>query len=372
LKGSSLLTDVLVMQALRSLRSDILVTTRAELHAVAARFAPPEVTLVAQEHMHYSQRTQMVRHSVDEYMDRISALVVLTERDRDDYVHESLWPPHKVSVIPNAARSSFLHPVNERERLIVAAGRLTRQKGFDRLIDAFAPIARPHPDWRLEIFGKGPDRRMLQNLITERGISDQVHLMGWTDRLDQVFSKAAILALSSRYEGLPLVVIEAMTQGLPTVAFDCPTGPRELVMNGTTGFLVANGDVDAFTKALNRLVNNAALRQSMGDAARDDARRYQMSTVGQQWDDLFGTLRSSRSTAVTATDGARRGLSGQPTHATAPRDGGEEQKSPGSAMRDPVRRQEDGELRVRRRPAMPMHESQRDPMDLRQTRLHSG
>jgi glycosyltransferase involved in cell wall biosynthesis len=315
LKGSSLLTDVLVMQSLRSLRSDILVTTRAELHAVAARFAPADVTLVAQEHMHYFQRTQRVRHSVDEYMDRINALVVLTERDRDDYIHESLWPPHKVSVIPNAARSSFLHPVEERERLIVAAGRLTRQKGFDRLIDAFAPVARSHPDWRLQIFGKGPDRRMLQNLINERGIADQVRLMGWADRIDQAFSKAAILALSSRYEGLPLVVIEAMTQGLPTVSFDCPTGPRELVKDGTTGVLVPNGDIDAFTRALNRLVNNAALRQSMGDAAREDARRYEMSTVGQQWDDLFGSLRSSRSTAAAAGRGSR---GGQPTHATRP------------------------------------------------------
>ncbi len=108
MKGSSLLTDVLVMQSMRSLRTDILVTTRAELHAVAARFAPAEVKLVAQEHMHYFQRTQTVRQSVDEYMDRINALVVLTERDRDDYTstnHSGRRTRSPSSRTPPGARS---------------------------------------------------------------------------------------------------------------------------------------------------------------------------------------------------------------------------------------------------------------------------
>jgi glycosyltransferase involved in cell wall biosynthesis len=290
LRGSSLLTDILLIQAIRSMRGGVLVTTRPELHAVAARFAPPGLRLIAQEHMHYFQRIDRVRRRVDRHKGRLDALVTLTARDRDDYIQRSCWPADKVHVIPNASRASILTNWPERKNVIVAAGRLTHQKGYDRLIDAFVPVARAHPDWELHIYGKGPDRRPLQKMINERGISHQARLMGWTDRLDLVLSEAAIFALSSRYEGLPLVGIEAMSKGLPMVAFDCPRGPRELVRDEQNGYLVANGDLPAFSTALERLVLDAELRGAMGKAALEDALQYQIPTVGEQWDRLLGEL----------------------------------------------------------------------------------
>ena len=309
-KGSSLLTDVLLSQWLQALRSDILITTRSELHVAAARFVPSEVRLVAQEHVHYFQRSEPVRRRVEACIDRIDALVVLTERDRHDYIEESPWPPGKISVIANAVQCPLRSPVVERRKVVVAAGRLTPQKGFDRLIDAFVPVARTHPDWQLHIFGKGPDRGSLKKQIKRREMSSHVRLMGWEDHLDQVFSEASILALSSRFEGLPLVVIEAMNQGLPTVAFDCPTGPRELVTHGETGLLVPNGDVVAFSRALTRLITNSPLREIMGQAALIDASRYQLSAVGPQWESLFKAVLS-----VVRTDPAdaprRRGPRGR-------------------------------------------------------------
>jgi glycosyltransferase involved in cell wall biosynthesis len=185
--------------------------------------------------------------------------------------------------------------VRLRKKIIVAAGRLAEQKGYDRLIEAFYPVAVAHPEWELQIYGRGPDRRKLQKMINERGIAAQAHLMGWTDQLDAILSEAAIFALSSRFEGLPLVGIEAMSKGLPIVAFDCPRGPRELVRDGANGYLVANGDVPAFTQALDRLVVDAQLRDAMGKASLDDARQYQMSAVGEQWEHLIANLLSSSS-----------------------------------------------------------------------------
>lgn len=163
LRGSSLWTDALLVKALRSMRSGILVTTRPELHAVAGRFAPKGLALIAQEHMHYFQRVERVRRRVDAYTQRFSALVTLTDRDRDDYMMRSRWPADKVHVIPNTARWSLLDHIPVRRNIIVAAGRLTHQKGFDRLIEAFAPIAGRHPNWELHIYGQGPDRRALEN-----------------------------------------------------------------------------------------------------------------------------------------------------------------------------------------------------------------
>jgi glycosyltransferase involved in cell wall biosynthesis len=290
LRGSSLLTDMLLIKAVRSMREGVLVTTRPELHAVAAQFAPPGLRLIAQEHMHYFQRIDRVRRRVDRHKARLDALVTLTARDRDDYIERSSWPADKVHVIPNASRASVLTNWSERKNVIVAAGRLTHQKGYDRLIDAFVPVARAHPDWELHIYGKGPDRRVLQKMINERGIGHQAHLMGWTDRLDLVLSEAAIFALSSRYEGLPLVGIEAMSKGLPMVAFDCPRGPRELVRDEQNGYLVANGDLPAFSTALERLVLDAELRGAMGKGALEDALQYQIPRVGEQWDRLLGEL----------------------------------------------------------------------------------
>jgi glycosyltransferase involved in cell wall biosynthesis len=290
LRGTSLWTDILLVKALRSMHTGVLVTTRPELHAVAARFAPRGLTLIAQEHMHYFQRIDSVRRRVDERSGRIAAMVALTERDRTDYIERSSWPADKVHVIPNASRTSILATCPVRKNVVVAAGRLTHQKGFDLLIDAFTPVALANPGWELHIYGKGPDRRMLQTMIRERGIGRQARLMGWTDRLDQVLSEAAVFALSSRYEGLPLVGIEAMSKGLPLVAFDCPRGPRELVRDEQNGYLVANGDVPAFTAALNRVVLDAELRGTMGKAALDDALQYQASTVREQWDRLLTEL----------------------------------------------------------------------------------
>jgi glycosyltransferase involved in cell wall biosynthesis len=255
LKNSSLVTDALLLQSLQSL-----ITTRAELHVAAARFAPPHIRLVAQEHTHYYQRSQPVRRSVAKCMERIDALVVLTERDRQDYIQESSWSPSKVSVIPNAVQGSLHHPFIERVSVIVAAGRLTAQEGFDRLIEAFAPLARSRPDWRLYIFGKDPDHRVLQDQINTSGLSHQIKLMGWEDNLDEAFSKAALLALSSRFEGIA----------------------------------------------------NPQLRMSMGQAALFDARSYQLAAVGPQWESLFQCL-ASGSTAPAGGSRRRGKLGGRPS-----------------------------------------------------------
>jgi glycosyltransferase involved in cell wall biosynthesis len=295
LGGSSLWTDLVLVRALQTMRSGVLVTTRPELHAVAGRFAPRHLALVAQEHMHYFKRSQHVRRRVDRYTQRFAALVTLTERDRQDYIARSSWPAFKVHVIPNAARGSILDHIPVRRNVIVAAGRLTRQKGYDRLIEAFTPVAHAHPDWQLQIYGRGPDRRILQKMINERGIARQAELMGWTDQLDRAMSEASIFALSSRYEGLPLVGIEAMSKGLPLVAFDCPRGPRELVRDAENGYLVDNGDLAGFTAALERLVVDAEVRSAMGKVALSDALSYQLSTVGDQWKRLIAdALRSVR------------------------------------------------------------------------------
>jgi glycosyltransferase involved in cell wall biosynthesis len=179
-KGSSLLTDVLLSQWLQALRSDILITTRSELHVAAAHLVPSEVRLVAQEHVHCFQRSEPVRRRVEACIDRIDALVVLTERDRHDDIEESPWPPSKISVIANAVQCPLRSPAVERRKVVVAAGRLTPQKGFDRLIDAFVPVARRTRTGSFTSSAQVPTVA-LKKQIKRREMSSHVRLMGWED-----------------------------------------------------------------------------------------------------------------------------------------------------------------------------------------------
>ncbi len=291
--GCSLLTDLLLLKALASMRSGVLVTTRPELHLVAARFAPRRLVVVAQEHMNYLQRPADLREAVAKRAGRTDAMVVLTERDRQDYVSEAEWPASKVHCIPNSMPWPLATSGPSGNQVVIAAGRLNRQKGFDRLIEAFAPVARAHPGWELRIYGQGKERAALQAMIDELQIGSQTRLMGWTDSLGDAMSEASVFAMTSRFEGLPLVGIEAMSRGLPMVSFDCPRGPRELVKDGTNGFLVPNGDIPAFTAALSQVIDDDELRASMSKAALRDAEVYEISSVGRRWKELIEGLLSA-------------------------------------------------------------------------------
>ena len=127
--------------------------------------------------------------------------------------------------------------------MVIAAGRLTWQKGFDLLIDAFVPIAAKHPDWKLRIYGDGVRRAKLKRRIIRQGVYNNVFLMGATQRLGEMMSRASVFALSSRYEGFGMVIVEAMSKGLPAVSTDCPRGPSEIIDDGRDGILVPNEDV---------------------------------------------------------------------------------------------------------------------------------
>jgi glycosyltransferase involved in cell wall biosynthesis len=192
--------------------------------------------------------------------------------------------------------------------VVVGAGRLRYQKGFDRLLRAFAPVAAAHPGWRLRIFGEGEKRAHLEALAAELGIADHVALPGRVRDLRGELEEASIFALSSRFEGLPMVLLEAMSQGLAIVSFDCRTGPRELLEDGRDGVLVPDGDEAALSRALLELVEDRERRRRLGAAARERARELSLGAVGARWDALLDELlaaRSPRERSVPAGAGAR-------------------------------------------------------------------
>jgi glycosyltransferase involved in cell wall biosynthesis len=227
---------------------------------------------------------------------RLDALTVLTSPDERDYAELLAGTGTRLVRIPNPVPRIPGRGADPAARVIMAAGRLLDQKGFDLLIGAFAPVAERHPDWELRIYGGGRLRADLLRQIDALGLTGRVHLLGRVDGLGPAMAEASIYALSSRYEGFPMVLLEAMSKGLAVAAFDCPNGPADAIEDGVDGRIVPAEDVDALGAALLELVEDEALRRRLGAAAVRAAGRYELKAIGARWDALLADL--SRTGAV--------------------------------------------------------------------------
>jgi glycosyltransferase involved in cell wall biosynthesis len=176
---------------------------------------------------------------------------------------------------------------------LVAMGRLGPEKGFDLLIAAFARLAATHPEWSLTILGEGRERARLEALVESLGMTGRVSLPGRAADPLPHLAIAHVFALSSRREGFPNALLEAMAAGLPPVAFDCRSGPAEIITDGVNGLLVPDGDVDALAASLRRLMESPAERQRLGANARGVADVLSPDRILLAWDALVGARRRS-------------------------------------------------------------------------------
>jgi glycosyltransferase involved in cell wall biosynthesis len=288
----SLLTDILLLRRLRAMRSGVLVTTRPGFNVLAARHAPPGLTVVGQEHMNIASHLPGLTKDIARSYGRLDALAVLTEADRADYARMLAGARTRVERIPNAVPRLGGALASPEAQVVVAAGRLTPQKGFDLLIPAFAEVVKAHPGWQLRIHGAGPQRAELRRLILEHELYESVFLMGPTPQLGEALAAGSIFAMSSRFEGFGMVIVEAMSKGLAVVSFDCPRGPAEIITHGRDGLLVGELDVPALGGALTELAGDEERRRAYGRAAVETARRYDREAIGAQWDALLSSLGS--------------------------------------------------------------------------------
>jgi glycosyltransferase involved in cell wall biosynthesis len=215
--------------------------------------------------------------------------VTLTEGDLRDYAERVA--DVRLASIPNSFSEMGGGKARLAGKTVLSAGRLRRQKGFDLLIRAFGPVAAAHPDWRLRICGRGRLRKDLQRLIDEEGLSDVVTLAGQAKHLGREMESASMFVLSSRFEGFPLILLEAMSKGLPVVSFDCPTGPREVIDNRRNGILVADGDVDALAAGMREVIADAEFRERLAAASVETVQAYSMQAIGPRWGALLDELR---------------------------------------------------------------------------------
>jgi glycosyltransferase involved in cell wall biosynthesis len=289
----SLQTDIALVRWLRTLREgDVVVTTRPAFNLLAAWLAPPGVITVGQEHQHVAAHRPRLAADIRRLYPRLDALTVLTSHDERDYRALLAGARTQVERIPNPLPPEDVAVADQSAKTVIAAGRLNSQKGFDLLIAAFATVAREVPEWRLRIFGSGPEHDRLRAQIDALALRDRVELLPRTPQLADAMAAASVFALSSRFEGFGIVIVEAMRQGLAVVSFDCPHGPRDIISAGRDGILVPPEDVDALAAALLELIADPDRRRALATAAQRRSRDFDVATIGPEFERLLASLQA--------------------------------------------------------------------------------
>lgn len=288
---------------LRHHRPDILLSTGVDANIVAwlawTLIGGKRPRLVLRETNSHSARADLDmlrRWLIGAAYRRADRVVALSHGVRDELISLYKLDPDRVVMLHNpialdelsatadAARKAPL-PWPKAGPAVLAVGRLTRQKGFDRLIEAIAALS--VPGVQLVILGEGEDRAALESLGERLGLGPRLIMPGFVPDPQIWLAHADAFALSSRWEGFGHVIVEAMAAGVPVVAFDCPYGPRDIIRNEVNGLLVNNGDVEALTAMLQRILSEPDFAKSLQSAAAQDARLYDLPTISKAYLDLF-------------------------------------------------------------------------------------
>ena len=218
---------------------------------------------------------------------RFDKFVVLTNEDR------GYWGKlPNICVIPNAAMFVADRYSDVSNKRVIAVGRLDYQKGFDRLIQAWEIVNKSgkYDDWRLDIFGQGDWKDMLQGMIDKKGLNGSAFINKPTKNIGDEYANSSMLVMSSNYEGFPMVMIEAMACGLPVVAFDFKCGPKDIIRNEENGLIIHNGDIKALAEGMMRLMEDTENRKRMSLNARKIVDTYSEKAVMEKWIGLFNNL----------------------------------------------------------------------------------
>lgn len=242
--------------------------------------------LMEQRGFPYKQIASYWRRKQEQAVKQLDALVVLTQYDAES------WKEVKTAkVIPNPSPFIPKQFSSCRNKRIISVGRLSEQKGYDMLIDAWQMVSKKHPDWELNIYGEGLLKDKLEMQIKENGLNKTLHICKPTSDIAEKYIESSIYVMSSRFEGFGLVLIEAMACGVPCISFDCPYGPSDIIRQNEDGLLIENGNVAKLAEALIYLIEHEDVRIRMGNAAKTNSQRYMPEQIMNLWIEFFNELK---------------------------------------------------------------------------------
>ncbi|UKK60388.1 glycosyltransferase family 4 protein [Prevotella communis] len=228
---------------------------------------------------------QRWRKKQEKDVSKLDALVLLTREDANSWkgVTNTFVIPNPTPFYPEESSTCESHKA-------ICVGRLNEQKGYVYLIDAWTIVSKRHPDWILNAYGSGEIKEQLQMRIDEKGVSNSLILNEPTSDIIGKYLESSIYIMSSRFEGFPMVLLEAMSCGLPCVSFDCPNGAKDIIEDGRNGFLVGYLNVEQLADNICKLIENESLRKEMSNHAREDVKHYLPTEIMKLWERLFSDI----------------------------------------------------------------------------------
>lgn len=209
-------------------------------------------------------------------------VLVLSEQDKTYFKDAGLEKVFKV-YNPCPFEASFTHHPTKN---LIALGRFTSQKRFDLMVKACAPLLQSYPDWKLLIQGDGEDKQLIEQTIQEQKNRTQFEIIPMGSPL-RLYQQGSIYLMTSNYEGLPMVLIEAMSFGIPIVAMNCPGGLSEIIEDGKNGFLTPHGSIESFVEKVKALIENEGLRETLGNNAKESIKKFSKESIMNTWEDIL-------------------------------------------------------------------------------------
>ncbi|CAC9976853.1 MULTISPECIES: glycosyltransferase family 4 protein [Flavobacterium] len=195
------------------------------------------------------------------------------------------WHINNAVIIPNPSWIKTENFAALKNKRVIAVARNSYEKGLDRLLLIWKKVSQKFPDWTLDIYTDEVDS--LNNIVIDLGLTSTMNIFSFVKNIKEKYLESSILVMTSRFEAFPMVLIEAMSLGLPSVSYDCPSGPRSIIADNENGFLIPDGNVDLFVEKLSVLMENEELRMKFGAASKEKMKEYQLDLVMKQWKTLL-------------------------------------------------------------------------------------
>lgn len=260
----------------------ILVHNMGKLSLLASLLKKDRCKIISLEHVAFISRSRWLKIISPIFYRRINSIVTLTQNDLRHYKN---WHSN-VCCIPNLSPFQIEYMPMSKENKIIAIGRLTYQKNFKALLEVWKIVYQNIPNWKLEIYGEGEELSVLKEFICNNELKN-VDLMGNTEDIEDIYKKSAILVMTSKYEGLPMVLIEAQSFGIPIVSFNCPYGPSEIIEQNYNGILIKNEDIDSFAHQIIALTKNNDYLDLLSRNSLESAKKFSKEVILERWKNLF-------------------------------------------------------------------------------------
>ncbi|QIK57516.1 glycosyltransferase family 4 protein [Erysipelothrix sp. HDW6A] len=279
-----------LIKEFKTIQDGVIISTRNEHSVLLSKYGNTHVNKIAQLH-HDHRFDEKLIHDFQHGYTNIDDFLLLTPRLKDEVEGYMRSTNHhtKCHCVPNFLDKDTYARNLPKINQIVTVGRLHPDKGYDRLLNVWSEFIKLNPNYTLKIIGEGESRKDFEVLVKELNIQNSVVFTGFlahNNTLDEM-SQSLVYVMTSISEGFPMVLLESMSQGTPTIAFDVRVGPEAIISDGIDGYLVADNDITQFAHKLDELLENPELLKSMSLNALNKADIYSQDKVSELWKDLL-------------------------------------------------------------------------------------